>query len=74
MVPDKTRLCTHVVRSLTSESNAVTLWRLQGRGADLLIRHSVQIDYSDAAFKSTLAALGDDGPAQVRHCEVRRCA
>ena len=52
----------------------MTLWRLRGRGADLLIRHSVQIDYSDAAFKSTLAALGDDGPAQVRHCEVRRCA
>ena len=50
MVPDKPRLCTRIEGPLTSESTASTL----RCGATLLIRLSVQLDYSDAAFTLTL--------------------
>ena len=54
MVPDKPRLCMPV----TPESTASKLRRLRRRSAALLIRHSMQLDYIDAAFKATLIRAG----------------
>ena len=60
VVPDKPRLGTTVVGSLTSES-------LHRRCAALLTRRSIQIGYSDAAFKSTLARAGVRPAAETAH-------
>ena len=63
MVPDKPRLCTRIEGPLTSESTASTL----RCGATLLIRLSIQLDYSDAAFTLTLTLAGPMPAAESAH-------
>ena len=63
MVPDKPRLCTRIEGPLTSESTASTL----RCGATLLIRLSIQLDYSDAAFTLTLTRAGPMPAAESAH-------
>ena len=67
MVPDKPRLCTRIEGPLTSESTASTLRRFWRRGATLLIRLSIQLDYSDAAFTLTLTRAGPMPAAESAH-------
>ena len=67
MVPDKPRLCTRIEGPLTSESTASTLRRFWRRGATLLIRLSIQLDYSDAAFTLTLTLAGPMPAAESAH-------
>ena len=59
MGPDKPRLCT--------ESTASTLRRFWCRDATLLIRFSIQLDYSDAAFTLTLTRAGPMPAAELAH-------
>ena len=47
VVPDKPCLCTPVVGPLTSEFTALMLPWLLRRGASVLLRRSIQIDYSN---------------------------
>ena len=66
-VLDKQRLCTPVVGPLTSESTALTLLKLRRRGAALLIRHNIQMNSSNAAFKLTLVLAGPRPAAESAH-------
>ena len=66
-MPDKPRLFMCIEGPLTSESTASTLRRFWRRGATLLIRLSIQLDYNDAAFTLTLTRAGPTPAAESAH-------
>ena len=67
MVPNEPRLCTRIEGPLTSESDASTLRRFWRSCATPLIRLSIQLDYSDAAFTLTLTLAGPMPAAESAH-------
>ena len=66
-MPDKPGLCTPVVGPLNPESTAMTLLQLQRCCAALIIRRSIQPDYSDAAKTLTLVWAGPRQAAESAH-------
>ena len=55
------RVYAHVSKAPHTESTASTLQRLWRRGATLLIRLGIQLNYSDDAFTLTLTLAADAG-------------